>query len=156
MKKALSLAFALVLVFALAVPAFAGTIVADDGTAEATVTYAVTEGWEVTVPASITATTATATGANNVTISGKLADGASVAVTVSGSGELTLVDGEETLDYTLYVNGAEYEDVIATLQAGTASVGALLEAIVVEPAGAVAGSYTDTLTFTASYTPAAE
>ena len=157
MKKALSLAFALVLVFALAVPTFAAAMTATGEAGSSNVTYTIGEGWTVNIPAADIAAAkfAEAGTAATQTLSiteANIKAGYEVNITVAYD-VLASAEGAE-LEYTLYAGAVEVVSEtteILTVASGTTSGQVALKAVLAEDADlTVAGAYSDTLTFTAT------
>ena len=141
MKKFIALAIAVVMLAALAVPAFAATFTEESAEtdAEVTVTYAVDEGYTVTIPDALTFGTAA-----TVSVVGNIENAKIITVTGAftlGGAAYALVDSEgEAFDGTILTSstGATVNDSVSI---NTAWVGED------NNGPAAAGTYTDTLTF---------
>lgn len=165
MKKALSLTLALVLAFALAIPAFAAaetTNVSISGSQPTVkVDYTTTEFFTVTIPADITLDKAqdanTLSGSANVSAVGLLAANKTLTVTMSTAN----YDGETSkfylayegskINYTIKVGVTDFSQggTVFTMAAGSESAGATLNFAAADITEATkAGTHSDTLTFT--------
>lgn len=153
MKKILAIAMAIVMMMAIAVPAFAA-IEYNDGTGAGSDTIIETlttreDGsdptwYTVTIPASQTIYWEATSTAVPYSISSQLATGNKVNVTVAGSGLMT--NGTDTLAYA--ITDAEYtaSAAVITDEADTVTIDTSMAAWTTVPVDA----YTDTLTFTAT------
>ena len=152
MKKIIALVIAIVMMAAIAVPAFAAELDAA-GDAETTVRYQVTGSFTVEIPETIVLPAdveGTSEAVNLVITANREAD-KTVTVTVASANEYKL-NGEETLAYELYAGESlidSEEDVVATttaMQTVTVALTAKWAEGSVVPVAA--GTYSDTLTFT--------
>ncbi len=153
MKKIIAIAMALVMMMAVAVPAFANTQYSDGSAGSETIINTLTtkeDGsdptwYTVTIPATQSIYwEATATDVN-YTISSQLATGDAVYVEVSGNGELVNAAGDK-LTYTLV--GTEYTATASVVTDEAASV--TVDTSASDWAGVPVDAYSDILTFTAS------
>ena len=150
MKKLIALAIAILMIAALAVPAFAAEVTqtSDPKTGTMTVNYSPAEGYVVTIPDTLTVGSGSAT----LSIASNYAEALTFNVTVAGDFTLQKAGEDETYAYELKADGTAIEDgkVItdASLAQGTEEV-VLTAAFAADvEAPTVAGNYTDTLTFT--------
>ena len=152
MKKIIALVIAIVMMAAIAVPAFATNLDAA-GDAETTVRYQVTGSFSVEIPEAIVlpADVEGTSEAVNLVITANREAGKTVTVTVESANEYKL-NAEETLAYELYAGESlidSAEDVVATttaMQTVTVALTAKWAEGSVVPVAA--GTYSDTLTFT--------
>lgn len=155
MKKIIALAIAIVMMAALAVPAFAAPTVLTNnpGTGNMTVTYAVTGEYTVTIP------DAAVVDSDDVTVSvaagALLASGTQIKVTVSPStgNAWTLVnsaDEEDTLAYTIKngENAIAVGGTVLTHAAGKTAATEVALSFDLVNAATKAGTYSQTITFT--------
>ena len=154
MKKILAIAMAIVMMMAIAVPAFAATETItggkDDGSKTEILTLTTKEDgsdptwYTVTIPASQTIYWEATSTAIEYTINSQLATANKVKVTVSGSGLMT--NGTDTLAYD--ITDAEYTSSAAVVvdEADTVTIDTSAAAWTTVPVD----SYSDTLTFTAA------
>ena len=170
MKKIIALVVAIVMMAAMAVPAFAAINV-QDGTGEKTastlLTYGVNQAYVVTVPESITFSGTAATDTVSVSKGFVLPYGQSLKIAVAGLNETKweLVGDAGTnntkLDYTVKVGDSTIA-VNGTILTVAAAADSNAESITAESLASTlnfaitstvptyVGTYTDTLTFTAS------
>lgn len=153
MKKAISIVLALVMLFAVCVPAFAADISAT-GTGDVIVsTSTKTESGEdaaaytVTIPADTTIAWGTPSTDVSYTVESHLTRDKAVAVAVTGSGEMKTVDGKYTLAYTLDGATAFTAASPVVYPAAAQAVNVLIAAD--DWNTAIVESYSDVLTYTA-------
>ena len=159
MKKALSIALALTMLFALCVPAFAANITTDGGTGDSIVKTRTTtaggdsaENFTVSIPAETTIPWLTTTAYDIAyTVESHLAYGKHLTVTVADS------DGQNKMLYTPeagvtlelpYTLGATTYTAASPVVNPAATVAATITVDANDWNNAVIGEYTDTLTFT--------
>ena len=159
MKKALSIALALTMLFALCVPAFAANITTDGGTGDSIVKTRTTtaggdsaENFTVSIPAETTIPWLTTTAYDIAyTVESHLAYGKHLTVTVADS------DGQNKMLYTPeagvtlelpYTLGATTYTAASPVVNPAANVAATITVDANDWNNAVIGEYTDTLTFT--------
>ena len=159
MKKALSIALALTMLFALCVPAFAANITTDGGTGDSIVKTRTTtaggdsaENFTVSIPAETTIPWLTTTAYDIAyTVESHLAYGKHLTVTVADS------DGQNKMLYTPeagvtlelpYTLGATAYTAASPVVNPAANVAATITVDANDWNNAVIGEYTDTLTFT--------
>ena len=159
MKKALSIALALTMLFALCVPAFAANITTDGGTGDSIVKTQTTttggdsaEKFTVSIPAETTIPWLTTTAYDIAyTVESHLAYGKHLTVTVADS------DGQNKMLYTPeagvtlelpYTLGATAYTAASPVVNPAANVAATLTVAENDWNNAVIGEYADTLTFT--------
>lgn len=153
MKKAISVVLALVMLFAVCVPAFAADISADGkgdvivSTSTKTETGEDAETYTVVIPADTTIAWGTESTDVGYTVESHLARNKAVAVAVTGSGEMKTVDGAYTLAYTLDGATAFQADHPVVYPAAVQAVNVLIAAD--DWNRAVVESYSDILTYTA-------
>lgn len=162
MKKILSLALALVFMFALAIPAFAAdpaTLNSASSSKDVTATYNVGEGYTVTIPSGITFS-AEKTANETVTVSNVYINAnKKVVVTLKAAGEDTAFElkyDNDALTYTVKTNlgnGDATTAIAATggtvveVNAGTVTGATAALAFQITEDAIYQGEYTDTLTF---------
>lgn len=159
MKKALSIALALTMLFALCVPAFAANITTDGGTGDSIVKTRTTtaggdsaENFTVSIPAETTIPWLTTTAYDIAyTVESHLAYGKHLTVTVADS------DGQNKMLYTPeagvtlelpYTLGATAYTAASPVVNPAANVAATINVAENDWNNAVIGEYADTLTFT--------
>ena len=159
MKKALSIALALAMLFALCVPAFAANITTDGGTGDSIVKTRTTtaggdsaENFTVSIPAETTIPWLTTTAYDIAyTVESHLAYGKHLTVTVADS------DGQNKMLYTPeagvtlelpYTLGATTYTAASPVVNPAANVAATITVDANDWNNAVIGEYADTLTFT--------
>ena len=159
MKKALSIALALTMLFALCVPAFAANITTDGGTGDSIVKTQTTttggdsaEKFTVSIPAETTIPWLTTTAYDIAyTVESHLAYGKHLTVTVADS------DGQNKMLYTPeagvtlelpYTLGATAYTAASSVVNPAANVAATITVAENDWNNAVIGEYADTLTFT--------
>ena len=159
MKKALSIALALTMLFALCVPAFAANITTDGGTGDSIVKTRTTtaggdsaENFTVSIPAETTIPWLTTTAYNiSYDVESHLAYGKHLTVTVADS------DGQNKMLYTPeagvtlelpYTLGATAYTAASPVVNPAANVAATITVAENDWNNAVIGEYADTLTFT--------
>ena len=159
MKKALSIALALTMLFALCVPAFAANITTDGGTGDSIVKTRTTtaggdsaENFTVSIPAETTIPWLTTTAYDIAyTVESHLAYGKHLTVTVADS------DGQNKMLYTPeagvtlelpYTLGATAYTAASPVVNPAANVAATITVAENDWNNAVIGEYADTLTFT--------
>lgn len=159
MKKALSIALALTMLFALCVPAFAANITTDGGTGDSIVKTRTTtaggdsaENFTVSIPAETTIPWLTTTAYDIAyTVESHLAYGKHLTVTVADS------DGQNKMLYTPeagvtlelpYTLGATAYTAASPVVNPAANVAATITVDANDWNNAVIGEYADTLTFT--------
>ena len=161
MKKILSIALAVVMLFAVCVPAFAANPITQDTepngttivkTSTTTETGEDAEKYAVTIPAeTIIPWEKTVTALEGYSVEAHLAYGKHVYITVAGSGLMKLADdAAETLAYTLSGDGVDAEYVSTTVVNPAAPLALNVTIEADAWANAIVGEYSDTLTFTAS------
>ena len=162
MKKTLSLALAAVMALSLAVPAFAADITTDGGSGTTVVTYGMSQGFTVTIPASIDLD-ADAKATADVTAENVLIPfGKTLNVRVSGddyTDKWELIDAASAANKLTYTIGTTdgasdivNNSVVLDVDSGEASASTVTETLYFEVTDEItkAGSYADTLTFTVS------
>ena len=134
-KRTFSILLTLVLLFSL-VPGMSGTAYADGGS-----------DYTITIPASLTVESGGWSDAGGISVTGTLEANKKLIVTASSDGEYALVSGENKVAYTLAAasGGAETTSWEFTTLPGSATLGIIVEDYSSKPAG----TYTDTVTFTA-------
>lgn len=134
-KRTFSILLTLVLLFSL-VPGVSGTAYADGGS-----------DYTITIPASLTVESGGWNDAGGISVTGTLEANKKLIVTASSDGEYALVSGENKVAYTLAAasGGAETTSWEFTTLPGSATLGIIVEDYSSKPAG----TYTDTVTFTA-------
>lgn len=160
MKKLLSIALAVVMMMAVCVPAFAANPIVETGeqtgTADVYTTYDENTDWSytVTIPADLEIPWGT-TDAQNMTykVESQLLIGASLKVSVAGSGTMAATGTAETLAYTL-TGGDEVvfgEVNAANTTAPGVTDGTNAQVQITSFEGKPVGTYRDTLTYTVVY-----
>ncbi len=155
MKKFIALAIAIIMMAALAVPAFAAEIDEEtvNKTAQSTVSYKTGESYTVTIPETITVGNATG---SDFSIDANREAGKTITVTVVSTNGFKL-NANEDYAYTLSVKIGENAPTVITAQDNTVAsttakqtVSAKLIAAWADGCTApeAAGTYSDTLTFT--------
>lgn len=155
MKKIIALVIAIVMMAAIAVPAFAETtIIADTNTpSDLTVSYTVTGSWSVSVPNSVTLG-ATGEGVNaTVSAEGTLSEGQTLTLKLAAAenGKFELVNGTYKIPYTVKGTGealAEGAVTALTLVAPAEETGDVTITFTAGEIPNIAGTYTQTLSFT--------
>lgn len=153
MKKAISVALALVMLFAVCIPAFAADISATGtgdvivSTSTKTATGEDAETYTVTIPADTTIAWGTESTDVSYTVESHLARNKAVSVAVAGSGEMKTVDGAYTLAYTLDGATAFTAEHPVVYPAAAQAINVLIAAD--DWNTAVVESYSDVLTYTA-------
>lgn len=117
MKKAISIVLALIMLFAICVPAFAETDISKTGdkgevTVKTTTKYEngdEAETYSVTIPADTDIAWGTPSKDVGYTVESHLSRNKAVTVTVSGNGEMKTEDGAYKLAYTLEGDGCVYQ-----------------------------------------------
>ena len=134
-KRTLSILLTLVMLFSL-VPGMSMTAYADGGS-----------DYTVTIPATLTVSGSGWNDAGGISVTGTLEANKKLTVTASSDGEYALVSGGNKVAYTLAAasGGAETTAWEFTALPGSASLGIIVEDYSAKPAG----TYTDTVTFTA-------
>lgn len=160
MKKFIALAIAILMMAALAVPAFAAiTEETPDGQGTVTVSYGATDAYTITIPTSITLGDKGVEGAAQVVSAAGvvLTAGKKLTVSVASANDWavknTAQDATETIAYTMtYGNGkteAEDDAVILEVESGNAT-GSVNMYFTRTGDAVVTATYEDTLTFTAA------
>lgn len=150
MKKLLSLALILVMVLTMSITAFAAEIT--DGSGSVDITYEVPNSYIVTIPDSMTIGTDANVSVSDVIITA----GHLLTVSVS-SGQYNdgwkLINGDDTVGYTLKMDGAEIANnaAVLTVKTGDNVSETLTTALSGTPI--YSGNYTDKLTFHVSVNP---
>lgn len=143
MKKFIALAIAVVMLAALAVPAFAANI-NDDANVE--ISYTVDENYTVTIPDDCAFGAAMA-----VTVAGNIEDAKVVSVTSANSWKM-IDEAANEAAYSLKT-GENFDEAVTTTALLTSDTGATVNNTVnfktvwTDGAPTAAGTYTDTLTF---------
>lgn len=134
-KRTLSILLTLVMLFSL-VPGMSMTAYADGGS-----------DYTVTIPATLTVSGSGWNDAGGISVTGTLEANKKLTVTASSDGEYALVSGGNKVAYTLAAasGGAETTAWEFTALPGSATLGIIVEDYSTKPAG----TYTDTVTFTA-------
>ena len=134
-RKLLSILLTLVMLFSL-VLGMSMTAYADGGS-----------DYTVTIPATLTVSGSGWNDAGGISVTGTLETNKKLTVTASSDGEYALVSGENKVAYTLAAasGGAETTAWEFTALPGSATLGIIVEDYSSKPAG----TYTDTVTFTA-------
>ena len=134
-KRTLSILLTLVMLFSL-VPGMSMTAYADGGS-----------DYTVTIPATLTVSGSGWNDAGGISVTGTLEANKKLIVSASSDGEYALVSGENKVAYTLAATsgGAETTSWEFTALPGSATLGIIVEDYSNKPAG----TYTDTVTFTA-------
>ena len=134
-RKLLSILLTLVMLFSL-VPGMSMTAYADGGS-----------DYTVTIPATLTVSGSGWNDAGGISVTGTLEANKKLTVTASSDGEYALVSGGNKVAYTLAAasGGAETTAWEFTALPGSATLGIIVEDYSSKPAG----TYTDTVTFTA-------
>ena len=159
MKRKLAFLLALVLVLAFSSSALAATFDQDTtGGGTTTVTYTVTSSYTITIPDAITAEAGTDTPAKTVSVnSGFLIEnGQTLTINVASANVFKLKSAaNDTINYTLSSDGnttpalsSTNTKVLAVSAGATTGLTANLTFDIEDPT--IAGTYTDTLTFTAA------
>ena len=142
MKKFIALVIAIVMMAAIAVPAFA----VNETTGDTVVTYTTEDSYTVTIPATLAFD-----GTENLSIVANYANDVTITVTVDDEEAFLLSGNEATYAYVLKVDGTAVEagDTVAqtTEAQGTATVALTCAWAEDVTAPEQAGTYTDTLTF---------
>ena len=156
MKKMIVMSLVMMMTLAMAVPAMA----AEDQTKGMTVTYGVSDGFEMTIPADLEFTKSDLSFNKNVVISNAiLAGGQALTVTVESENGYNMVyDTDSKIAYTVTPDGGSAfsgsdAQIVLTVNAGTTDASKALTFATTANAidGATkAGTHTDTLTFTAT------
>ena len=135
-KRTLGILLALVMLFSL-VPGISLTAHADGGS-----------DYTVTIPATLTVENSGWNDAGGISVTGTLEANKKLIVSASSDGEYALVSGENKVAYTLAATsgGAETTSGEFTTLPGSATLGIIVEDYSSKPAG----TYTDTVTFTAA------
>ena len=135
-KRLAGILLALVLLLSL-VPAMSLTAYADGGS-----------DYTVTIPATLTVSGSGWNDAGGISVTGTLEANKKLIVSASSDGEYALVSGENKVAYTLAATsgGAETTSWEFTTLPGSATLGIIVEDYSTKPAG----TYTDTVTFTAN------
>ena len=135
-KRTLSILLTLVMLFSL-VPGMSMTAYADGGS-----------DYTVTIPATLTVSGSGWNDAGGISVTGTLEANKKLTVTASSDGEYALVSGGNKVAYTLAAasGGAETTAWEFTELPGSATLGIIVEDYSNKPAG----TYTDTVTFTAA------
>lgn len=161
MKKLLSIALAVVMMFAICVPAFATDITKDSAqtaSADVVTTYDETADWSytVTIPAGVTvAWNDTSAQAMTYSVESQLLIGASLKVSVAAdnAGVMTATGTTDTLTYTLA--GGDEVEFPAVNAANTTAPGVVggtnASVTIADFSGVAVGAYTGTLTYTVTY-----
>lgn len=160
MKKILSIALAVVMLFAVCVPAFAANPITQDTepngttivkTSTTTETGEDAEKYAVSIPADTKIPWGkTETDLENYSVEAHLAYGKHVYISVANSGLMKLADdANETLAYTLTGDGVAAEYVSTTVVNPVAPLALKVAIDAADWANAIVGEYSDTLTFTA-------
>ncbi len=163
MKKVFSVVMAMVMLFALCVPAFAAdpTITKDapaavdgkqTGSADVVTTFSDSdESYTVSYPATVNVTwgdTAAQEAKYTVTTNLKIGAKLTVSAAANNSGTMTAADTTDTLTFTVANGEAQDFTGVNNAVASTTTV------TIADFSGAAVGAYTGTMTYTVVYTPA--
>ena len=135
-KRLASILLTVVMLFSL-VPGMSGTAYADGGS-----------DYTITIPATLTVESSGWNDAGGISVTGTLEANKKLIVSASSDGEYALISGDNKVAYTLAATsgGAETTSWEFTALPGSASLGIIVEDYSSKPAG----TYTDTVTFTAA------